>query len=308
LRRRPKQLDEAPLVFHATGGSAVIAGDDLEGDGRPDAPGEPPPLAGWVATTEAGARRNLEEVAEPAALAADVREIARVIERNLTARPRWRDRPAPAVTGQLTSVPYRYRSDDIDLDRTLEVLTERPVPEDTDIVVRERLRARRAVALLVDVSGSMQGEKVRIAAATVAALARHLRDDELAVIAFWKDAVVVQPLHRRRSDVQVLEDLLRLPAKGLTNVGFALEVALGELSRSRARRRSAILLSDAVHNAGPDPRLAAGRLPRLDALLEATGEHDADLAHDLARLGRGRVFSVQHHRDVAPALNEILSQ
>jgi hypothetical protein len=106
----------------------------------------------------------------------------------------------------------------------------------------------------------------------------------------------------------VLEDLLRLPAKGLTNVGFALEVALAELSRSRARSRSAILLSDAVHNAGPDPRLAAGRLPRLDALLEATGEHDTDLAHDLARLGRGRVFSVQQHRDVAPALNQILGQ
>jgi Mg-chelatase subunit ChlD len=261
-----------------------------------------------VATTESGARRDLEEVAELAPLATEVREMARAISRQLSGRPRWRDRLAPAATGQLTSVPYRYRSDDIDLDRTLEVLTERPVPEDTDIVVRERLRGRRAVALLVDVSGSMQGEKVRIAAATVAALAGHMRDDELAVIAFWKDAVVVQPLHRRRSEIQVLEDLLRLPAKGLTNVGFALEVALDELARSRARRRSAILLSDAVHNAGPDPRLVAGRFLRLDALLEATGEHDGELAHDLARLGRGRVFSVRHHRDVAPALNEILGR
>ena len=42
-------------------------------------------------------------------------------------------------------MPYRYRSDDIDLDRTIEVLAERPVPEDTDIVVRERMRAPRAV-------------------------------------------------------------------------------------------------------------------------------------------------------------------
>jgi Mg-chelatase subunit ChlD len=261
-----------------------------------------------MATTETGARRDLEEVAEPAPQAAEVRAMAHAIARRLSVRPRWRDRLAPAGTGQLASVPYRYRSDDIDLDRTLEVLTERPVPEETDIIVRERLRARRAVALLVDVSGSMRGEKVHIAAATVAALAGHLIEDELAVIAFWKDAVIVQPVHRRRSEVEVLDDLLRLPAKGLTNVGFALEVALGELSRSRARRRSAILLSDAVHNAGPDPRLVAGRFLHLDALLESTGEHDAELAHDLARLGRGRVFAVRHHRDVAPALNEILGR
>ena len=45
---------------------------------------------------------------------------------------------------------------------------------------------------MVDVSGSMRGEKVRIAAATVAALAGDLVDDELAVIAFWKHAAVVQ--------------------------------------------------------------------------------------------------------------------
>lgn len=281
--------------------------DRLDGPDGPEAGGGPPPSAGWVATTETGVRRDLDEVAEAVPLAGEVREMAHAIARRLSVRPRWRDRPAPSVTGELASVPYRYRSDDIDLDRTLEVLTERPVPEDTDIFVRERLRARRAVALLVDVSGSMRGEKVHIAAATVAALAGHLRGDELAVIAFWKDAVVVQPLHRRRSEVQVLEDLLRLPARGLTNVGFALEAGLGELSRSRARRRSAILLSDAVHNAGADPRLVASRFVRLDALLETTGEHDADLAHDLARLGRGRVFSVRHHRDVAPALNEILS-
>ena len=290
------------------GGSSLVERDQLEGLEGLDAPGDLPPAVGWVATTEAGARRNLEEVAEPAPLAAEVREMAHAIARRLSVRPRWRDRLAAAATGRLTSVPYRYRSDDIDLDRTLEVLTERPVPEDTDIIVRERLRSRRAVVLLVDVSGSMRGEKVRIAAATVAALVGHLRDDELAVIAFWKDAVIVQPLHRRRSEVHVLEDLLRLPAKGLTNVGFAMEVALDELARSRARHRTAILLSDAVHNAGPDPRLMAARFLRLDALLEVTGEHDADLAHDLARLGRGRVFSVRSHRDVAPALNEILGR
>ena len=98
-------------------------------------------------------------------------------------------------------MPYRYRSDDIDLDRTIEVLTERPVPEDTDIVVRERMRSRRAVVLVVDVSGSMRGEKVRVAAATVAALSAESAavGDQLALVAFWSDAALLEPLGREHA-------------------------------------------------------------------------------------------------------------
>jgi Mg-chelatase subunit ChlD len=235
--------------------------------------------------------------------------MANEIARRLSVRPRRPDRSAAATgAGQLLSVPYRYRSDDIDLDRTLDVLPERPVPEDTDIVVRERHRARRAVVLLVDVSGSMRGEKALVTAATVGALAGTLRDDEVGIVAFWKDAAVARPIDRRRPAGRVLDDLLRLPAKGLTNVEFALRAGRAELQRARARRRSAILLSDAVHNAGPDPRPIAARYPRLDVLLQADGEHDADLAADLARLGRGLLLPVRGHRDVAPALNRALSE
>ena len=83
-------------------------------------------------------------------------------------------------------------------------------------------------------------------------------------------------------------------------------MALAELARSAARRRTAVLLTDAVHNAGPDPRLIARRFPELHVLLQTDGEHDAPLAADLARLGHGRLAPVATHRDVAPALNRLL--
>lgn len=205
-------------------------------------------------------------------------------------------------------MPYRYRSDDIDLDRTIEVLTERPVPDDTDIVVRERMGSRRATVLVVDVSGSMRGEKVRIAAATVAALSADLSGsgDQLALVAFWSDAAVLATLTEPAAPAVLLDRLLRIPARGLTNVGFGLTVARAELARSAARRRTAVLLTDAVHNAGPDPREVARRFPELHVLLETDGEHDTPLARDIARLGRGRLAPVRTHRDVAPALNGFL--
>ncbi|WP_233495991.1 VWA domain-containing protein [Geodermatophilus sp. TF02-6] len=205
--------------------------------------------------------------------------------------------------GDLASVPYRGGSDDIDLDRTIEVLAERPVPEDEDIVVRDRVRTRRSVVLAVDVSGSMRGERVRTAAATVAALAGELSRDDLAVLAFWSDAAVLLHLGQPVAPLTLLDQLLAVPARGLTNVAFPLQQAARQLARVPARDARVVLLSDCVHNAGPDPRPDAARLPRLDVLLDVSGEHDLQLGRELARAGRGRLTRIRTHRDVAPALS-----
>ena len=161
--------------------------------------------------------------------------------------------------GDLASVPYRGGGDDIDLDRTIEVLAERPVPEDEDVVVLERVRTRRSVVLAVDVSGSMRGERIRTAAATVAALAAELSRDDLAVLAFWSDATWLLHLGRPIRPLALLDQLLAVPAQGLTNVGFPLQQAARELARVPARDARVVLLSDCVHNAGPDPRPLAAR-------------------------------------------------
>ena len=101
--------------------------------------------------------------------------------------------------------------------------------------------------------------------------------------------------------------MLPIPARGLTNLAFPLAVARRKLARIPARDARALLLSDCVHNAGPDPRPLAARLPRLDVLLDTTGKQDPDLARDLARLGRGQLRLVRTYRDVAPALSEFFA-
>lgn len=230
---------------------------------------------------------------------------ARQIASRLTIpRPRL-DVTSRRGAGRLASVRYRGGSDDIDLDRTLDALVEHPVPEDDDIIVRERIRTRRSVVLLVDVSGSMRGERVRTAAATVGALAAELVRDDLAVVAFWSDAAVLNHLGHRVAPQRLLDTMLLIPARGLTNVAFPLRVAATELARIPARDARVLLLSDCVHNAGPDPRPLAARLSRLDVLLDRSGEHDTDLARDLARLGRGRLAVIHTYRDVAPAVSNL---
>ncbi len=174
--------------------------------------------------------------------------------------------------------------------------------------MRDQVRIRRQVVLLADVSGSMRGERVQLVAATVAALAAELVGDQLAVVAFWSDAAVLAHLGQAVAAGRLLEALIRLPARGLTNLAFSLQVAATELARTSAGEARVVLLSDGVHHAGPDPRPLAARLPRLEVLCDTTGEHDEQLAKDLARLGRGRLRLVRHERNIAPALNELFAR
>ncbi len=77
-------------------------------------------------------------------------------------------------------------------------------------MVREQGRTRRSVVLLVDVSGSMRGERVRTAAATVGALAGELVRDDLAMVAFWSDAAVLARLDQRVPLPRLLDAILVL--------------------------------------------------------------------------------------------------
>jgi Mg-chelatase subunit ChlD len=299
LRRRPKQLDAEPQLLEPSGAGGLI----LAGGGR-GGRGAPRPGSGGPATT--AEQGTLAGPPEGAVDPETLRRARQIANRLAMPRPR-RDPTARRGAGELASLRYRDGSDDIDLDRTVEQLIEHPLPEEDDIIVRERVRTRRSVLLLVDVSGSMRGERVRTAAATVGALAAELSRDDLAVVAFWSDAAILSRLGQRVPPQTLLDTMLRIPAKGLTNIAFPLQVAARELARVPARDARAVLLSDCVHNAGPDPRPFAARLPRLDVLLDTSGEQDADLARELGRLGHGRLRRIGTYTDVAPALSAIFA-
>ena len=277
----------------------------IQGDGSRDA--APPQQQGATAAGETDEQAKvIAGIEEEAVVDPKVRAAALEIASRLSIPKPRQDSSATRGLGELLTVPYRGASDEIDLDATIGVLAEHPLPEDEDILVRERLRTKRSIVLLVDVSGSMKGERIATAAATVGALAGELSNDALAVVAFWSDAAVVLPLGDPVKPMDLLDRILRIPARGLTNVAFPLEVAAEQLARVPAREARVILLSDCVHNAGPDPRPFAAKLPRLDVLLDASGEKDVDLGRELASRGRGTCHVIHDYRQVAPAPSEIL--
>lgn len=236
-----------------------------------------------------------------------MRATARGIAARLAVAAPKERRPRGRGAGEVLTARYSGGTDEIDLHRTLDALIERRPLEPDDIVVRERRRRKRAVVLAADLSGSMRGERLHTLAATVGALSSELRYDDVAIVGFWSDAAILLRFGEHATLDGLVDELLAIRASGLTNVSFPLEVAEQELSRVGDRRRQVLLLSDCVHNAGPDPRLLAARLPRLDVLLDVTGEQDPELARDLARLGRGLALPVRGPADVAPALSRVLA-
>lgn len=303
MRPKPKQLTERPAVFEA-GAGGIGGGVLVDGRRGADELGARRVGRQTVVTDEAGEVAGAGAIDGRRAADAGVRAVAlEIAERLSIPRPR-RLRTSRRGYGELLSVPYRSGLDDIDIDRTVEVLAATPAPEPEEIIVRERVRARRSVVLAVDVSGSMRGERIRTAAATIGALAGQLAHDNLALLAFWSDAAWLAHLGPCKRVLTLVDQLLGLPTRGLTNVAFPLELATRELAGVAELDARVVLLSDCVHNAGPDPRPLAARLPRLDVLIDVTGEHDLALGRDLARFGRGRAYAVADHRNVAPALTD----
>jgi Mg-chelatase subunit ChlD len=305
LRRRPKQLTEQPSLYRpAPGGNGLALSSGDRGRTRPAGP---PGGTAPGTTDEPADLVPLADLAAEGAADRETRRRAQAIARRLAVPRPPRDRRPRRGVGELRSLPWSGGSDELDLERTLDALAGNPVPEDRDVVVRERVRQRRSVVLLVDVSGSMKGERVRTAAAAVGALAGELVRDRVGVVAFWSDAAVLVRPGEQVGPLAVLDLLLRVPTQGLTNVTFALETAGRLLAGVKARDARVLLLSDCVHNAGPDPRPTAARLSRLDVLLDVSGEKDVDLGRDLARLGRGRLRLVRGHSDVAAALAAVFA-
>ena len=117
-----------------------------------------------------------------------------------------------------------------------------------------------AEALLIDCSGSMEGEKVRHAKAAVAAAIDQLRDDaRFCVIAGSDRAAVVYPMAPATDANRAAAKGVvgRLTASGGTAMSAWLIAALGEFARVPDAIPHALLLTDGKNESEPEASLAA---------------------------------------------------
>jgi len=206
--------------------------------------------------------------------------------------------------------PSRSMEGDLDLDRTLERWNPGR-PQDADIITRSWTAHRRAVCLVVDISGSMQGLAVALAAVAAAAvvLANEHGPAQLepSVLAFGAGVRVLQAQGVRRPPEQLLSELVGLRGHGVTDLAAGLRAASAQLAGAVADERLVVLLSDCLHTAGEEPAGAMGGIDRLQVLVPLGGPEATAAASALAARGGGRAQPVRRLADIGPALTRILT-
>lgn len=209
--------------------------------------------------------------------------------------------------GRLSSVRYRGEGGELDLDRTLERALEKPQLSDDDLHVLERREHRRSYALMLDVSGSMKGAKFFYAALALAAMAARAGTEPIAVVAFWRNAVTLKHLREPLELAPLVDLVLSLSGRGLTDVHLGLKTGFDELSKANTQERIGILFSDCIQTAGQHADEIAAAFPTLHVVGTSTIDESRRRCAELAVLGHGRCAFVEDVDGIAPALSACLA-
>lgn len=212
----------------------------------------------------------------------------------------------PRGIGKMATLPYRPDAGDIDLDASMSAIVEaraaRAAIDAEELKVRTWVRPGTAIALCVDRSGSMGGEPLATSAVAAAAVAWRSPED-YSVITFGKDVVVVKSQESSKGSELVVNDVLSLRGFGTTDLAGALRTASEQLSRSRAGRRIAVVLSDCRATVEGDVVAAARGLD--EVVIIAPAEDDAEARALAAEIG-ARIATIHGPSEVPAALQTAL--
>ena len=232
--------------------------------------------------------------ATDAGLAKLARQLAGRIVLDLTRTGQARSRGV----GKLIRTPASIDAGDLDVDASLDAMigarVEGRPPSMDELVSTAWRKPGTAICLLVDRSGSMNGERLA-SAALAAAICSWRAPSEFAVLAFGDRVIAIKQLGEHKPPERIVAEVLALRGHGTTDVDLALRAAQLQHLTSRASRKLTVLLSDAEVTAGGDPVPAARALEELTILApEDEPEHAEALASASgARIARvGGPFSV----------------
>lgn len=198
------------------------------------------------------------------------------------------------------------RGGDIDLDASLHAVVDArrgATAVDADLLRSRTWGSRNhALTLLIDHSGSMDGDRL-VAAALGAAVLAIRSPHDYSVVAFAGDAIVIKQQRQERRLEDVVDDILALRGYGTTNVSLGLTAGLKQLDASSASQRIGVVLSDCVATSGPDPLDLATRFDQLHVVCPNDAPSDA---LRLARRGGGSCARVARPTEVGRALASLI--
>jgi Ca-activated chloride channel family protein len=172
-------------------------------------------------------------------------------------------------------------------------------------------RAPVNVAIVLDRSGSMSGDKIEEAKRAAIMAIGQLRDDDIVSVVTYESTVdVLVPATRLNNRAPILNAIRRIQAGGKTALFAGVSKGASQLRRylDRNRVNTLLLLSDGLANVGPS---SPGALARLGTSLAREGiavttiglglQYNEDLMTRLAMASDGNHFFVEDAGDLEVA-------
>lgn len=174
-------------------------------------------------------------------------------------------------------------------------------------------RAPVNVAIVLDKSGSMQGEKISKAKdAAIAAIGRLGSDDIVSIVAYDSTVTLIVPATKLSDKESVIQQIRRIEAGGSTALFAGVSKGAEELRKflDKNRVNRVILLSDGLANVGPQ---SPSELGALGATLMKEGisvstmglglDYNEDLMTKLARNSGGNHVFIEQADDLVRVFN-----
>jgi Ca-activated chloride channel family protein len=158
---------------------------------------------------------------------------------------------------------------------------------------KEKETPSLAMAIVIDRSGSMSGEKLEMAKTAARSAVELLSPQDYAgVVIFDDQASWAADLQSAASKQTIIDRIASIESSGGTNIAPGLELALQALRTSPAKLKHVILLTDGVSSPGPFQELVSQMAQeRITASTVAVGaDADQQLLQQIAQWGGGRYY------------------
>jgi Mg-chelatase subunit ChlD len=195
---------------------------------------------------------------------------------------------------------------EIDVESTLDSLVEREHLSPSDIIVERREPRQLSVAMILDASLSMTGDKLAMATAAIAVLAFRLKTVDYLLITFNDRPTVLKRINQTRSLDSLVSDLLDAHAGGYTNIEGALRKGRDELSISKTKNRVGILITDGNYTVGANPVDVASTYRRLFVIMTESHDCQPGICEDIAKSGGGHMYEVSSFDEIPRVLYKVL--
>lgn len=195
---------------------------------------------------------------------------------------------------------------EIDVESTLELIAERNHYSPSDLIVERREPKQLAIAMMLDASLSMSGDKLAMATAAIAVLAFRLKTVDYMLITFNDRPTVLKRVDQSKNLDDLISDLLEAHAGGYTNIEAALRKGSEELSKAETKNRVGILITDGNYTVGADPVDAASSYRRLFVVMTESHDCQPVTCDAVAKSGGGRMYAVSSFDEIPRVLYKVL--